>query len=82
MSSWRITLKDAHSQIKIFSRDGRHLREIALPGIGSADGFGGKRTDTETFYSFTSFTTPGTIYRYDLKNAARLHFPPTKGGMR
>jgi len=37
-----------------------------LPGIGSAGGFGGKREDTETFYSFTSFTTPATIYRYDM----------------
>ena len=37
-----------------------------LPGIGSAAGFGGKRTDTETFYAYTSFTTPSAIYRYDL----------------
>jgi prolyl oligopeptidase len=36
-----------------------------LPGLGSAAGFGGKRSDTETFYSFNSFTTPATIYRYD-----------------
>ena len=42
------------------------VREIALPGIGSAGGFGGKRHETETFYSFTSFTTPNTIYRYDM----------------
>jgi prolyl oligopeptidase len=40
--------------------------EITLPGLGSADGFGGKRDMSETFYSFTSFTTPGTIYRLDL----------------
>jgi len=60
-------LKDAYSQIKIFSRDGHYLHGIELPGIGSAAGFGGKRKDAETFYSFTSFTTPGTIYRYDLK---------------
>ena len=42
------------------------VREIDLPGVGSAGGFGGKRYDTETFYTFTSFTFPPTIYRYDL----------------
>ncbi|MGE3312680.1 MAG: prolyl oligopeptidase family protein [Limisphaerales bacterium] len=59
-------LKDAQSRVKVFTLDGRHERDVDLPGIGSAGGFGGKRTDTETFYSFTSFTTPGTIYRYDV----------------
>lgn len=60
-------LQDAHSQIKIFDLQGDLIREVELPGIGSASGFSGKRHDTETFYSFTSFTTPGTIYRYDMK---------------
>ncbi len=59
-------LKDAHTQIKIFDLNGSFVREVALPGIGSAGGFGGDRDDTETFYSFTSFTTPATIYRYDM----------------
>jgi len=59
-------LKDAHTQIKIFSLEGAFVREIELPGIGSAGGFGGKRYDTETFYSYTSFTAPNTIYRYNL----------------
>ena len=59
-------LKDARSQIKIYDLNGAFVREVALPGIGSAGGFGGKRYDTETFYSFTSFTTPATIYRYDM----------------
>jgi prolyl oligopeptidase len=52
--------------VKIFGRDGALVREVDLPGIGSAGGFAGKRSDTETFYSFTSFTTPGTVYRYDM----------------
>jgi prolyl oligopeptidase len=60
-------LQDAHSQIKIFDLKGNFIREVELPGIGAASGFSGKRYDTETFYSFTSFTTPGTIYRYDMK---------------
>lgn len=59
-------LQDAQTQVKIFGLDGQPVRTVELPGIGSAGGFGGKRTDTETFYSFTSFTTPTTIYRYDL----------------
>ena len=50
----------------------------SLPGIGSAGGFGGKRTDTETFYSFTSFTAPGTIFRYDLKAGASSVFRQPK----
>jgi prolyl oligopeptidase len=59
-------LSDARSQVKIFDLQGQFVREVALPGIGSVGGFNGKREDTETFYSFTSFTTPSTIYRYDL----------------
>ncbi|MBW4660362.1 MAG: prolyl oligopeptidase family serine peptidase [Drouetiella hepatica Uher 2000/2452] len=59
-------LKDAHTQVKIFNLDGAFVREVALPGLGSVGGFGGKQDDTETFYSFTSFTAPTTIYRYNL----------------
>jgi len=58
-------LRDARSQVLIFDLSGKPQKELALPGIGSAAGFGGKRSDTETFYSFTSFTTPGRVYRYD-----------------
>jgi prolyl oligopeptidase len=59
-------LKDAYDQVKIFDLEGQFIRNVELPGIGSVGGFGGKREDTETFYSFTSFTTPPTIYRYDM----------------
>jgi prolyl oligopeptidase len=58
-------LKDAHSQVKIFNLQGNFIRDVELPGIGSVGGFDGKREDAETFYIFTSFTTPGTIYRYN-----------------
>jgi prolyl oligopeptidase len=67
-------LKDAHSQIKIFDINGAFVREVELPGIGSAGGFGGKRYDTETFYSFTGFTIPVTIYRYDMVTGASTIF--------
>lgn len=59
-------LKDAKTQIKIFSIDGTFEEEVELPGIGTASGFQGKQDATETFYSFTSFATPRSIYRYDL----------------
>jgi prolyl oligopeptidase len=58
-------LKDAYTQVKLFAPDGTFVREVEFPGIGTASGFGGKRSDTETFYSFSSFTTPPTIYRYN-----------------
>ncbi|MBI5758199.1 MAG: S9 family peptidase [Planctomycetales bacterium] len=59
-------LQDARTQVKVFSLSGMLVREVELPGIGSADGFGGKREHTETFYSFSSYATPPRIYRYDL----------------
>ncbi|CAN7310995.1 prolyl oligopeptidase family serine peptidase [Pseudoduganella sp. LjRoot289] len=61
-------LSDAHSAVRIVDLKGQAVRELALPGIGSAGGFNGKASDTETFYSYTSFTTPATIYRYDMKS--------------
>lgn len=71
-------LKDARTQIKIFNLDGSFVREVELPGIGSAGGFGGKRYDTETFYSFTGFTTPATIYRYDMVSGKSTLFRQPK----
>jgi prolyl oligopeptidase len=67
-------LKDAATQVKIFNLDGQFEREVKLPGIGSAGGFGGKRYDTETFYSFTSFTVPPTIYRYNMQTDESIVF--------
>ena len=60
-------LSDARSAVKVFDLQGKPVREIALPGLGTANGFAGKKSDTETFYSYASFTTPATIYRLDLK---------------
>lgn len=60
-------MKDAVSQVKQYDYEGKLVREIKLPGIGSAGGFGGKREDTELYYSFTNYTTPGTIYAFEPK---------------
>ena len=72
-----VYLNDAYSAVKLFKRDGSADGEIALPGFGTAAGFTGKRKDRETFYSFTSFTTPTEIFRYDFdKPASELLFKP------
>ncbi len=60
-------LKDAYTQIRIYDTKGKFIRNVDLPGIGTAGGFGGERDDTETFYTFSSYATPPTIYRYDMK---------------
>lgn len=59
-------LKDAHSRVRLFDLKGKSAREVALPGLGSAGGFGGKRSDTETFYTYTGYTNPATVYRLDV----------------
>jgi len=60
-------LKDAHSRIKFYELDGTPIKELEPPGIGNVTGFTGEMKDSETFYKYTSFAFPGTIYRYDFK---------------
>jgi len=71
-------LADARSVVKVVDLKGKPVREIQLPGIGSVSGFGGKRGETETFFSFTGFTTPTTIYRLDMKSGASTVFRQPK----
>src|SRR5690349_23053001 len=71
-------LKDAYTQVKIYDTAGKLVNEVAFPGIGSAEGFGGKASDKETFYSFTGFTTPTTIYRYDMTTGKSTIFRQPK----
>jgi prolyl oligopeptidase len=59
-------LHDALARVVVYGLDGRRLSDVALPGLGSAAGFTGKRSDRETFYSYTSYTEPTSIYRYDV----------------
>ncbi len=63
-------LKDAVTQVRVYDTTGKHLRDVAFEGLGSANGFEGKRTATETFYSFSSYATPPSSYRYDLATGA------------
>jgi len=59
-------LKDATAQVKIFDKGGLFVREVEFPALGSAGGFNGESDHTETFYSFSSFAVPPSIYRYDM----------------
>jgi len=67
-------LQDARTQVKVFSMTGRFIRTVELPGIGTARGFDGRREDSETFYSFQSFSTPTSIYRYDVAKGTNTLF--------
>ena len=57
--------QDASDHAYLYGLDGRQIREVKLPSVGSV-GFTGDEREPECFYTFTSFTVPGTIYRYDL----------------
>lgn len=76
-------LKDAKTFIKLYALNGEFIRNVEFPGIGTASGFGGKRSDSETFYTFSSFATPPSIYRYELSSGkselirrAKVEFEP------
>ncbi|NRS89728.1 prolyl oligopeptidase [Flavobacterium sp. 7E] len=60
-------MKDAVSVVQQYDYSGKMIREIQLPAVGSAGGFGGKLNDKTLYYSFTNYTTPGTIYSFDPK---------------
>ncbi len=60
-------LKDARSLIEIYSKEGVYEKELGLPFIGSVSGFGGEKNDEITFYTLTSFVSPGTVYKYNIK---------------
>jgi len=63
---WASYLKDASTYIGQFDLYGKKIRTVRLPEIGTATGFSGYKDDTDFFYTFSNFTTPGTIYRYDI----------------
>ncbi len=63
-------LKDANTKVYEHELDGTLVREIGLPALGTAGGFGGWKDDTILFYTFTSFTFPSTIYKFDIASGA------------
>ena len=58
-------VRDAHSVVQVFERNGRPVGEVALPGLGSVEGFHGEGRQRETFFSYTDYLTPPQIYRYE-----------------
>lgn len=58
-------LVDAKSEVRVYGLAGKKLSTISLPGLGTVSGFGGRDSDPETFFAFTSFNRPTTVYRYD-----------------
>ncbi|MCX2742200.1 prolyl oligopeptidase family serine peptidase [Pontibacter anaerobius] len=71
-------MKDATSQIVVFDQSGKQLNTVALPTLGTVSGFNGKQSDKEVFFTFTSFTYPPTIYRYDVPNNKVTQFRKTE----
>ncbi len=61
---------DAVTKILQLNMDGSEVRTVKLPGVGSAGGFGAKDKDKTLYYSFTNYTTPGSIYKYDIATGA------------
>lgn len=68
--------KDASNHAYVYDLDGKMIQEIKLPSLGSV-GFSGDKDDKECFFGFTSFTTPGATYKYDMdKNSYELYRAP------
>ena len=68
--------QDASNHAFVYTLDGTLRQEVKLPSVGSV-GFSGRKNEPECFFTFTSFTQPGTIYRYDVeKNASQLYYAP------
>lgn len=68
---------DAISKVLQYDYDGQLIREVKLPGIGSASGFGGKKEDKEFYYSFTNYKTPGSSFKYNVESGESVvHWKP------
>jgi prolyl oligopeptidase len=67
-------LRDASSRLELHDLDGRFLREIPLPGLGTVAGLTGEPDDPEMFLGFTSFTEPATPYRWDFASETLTPF--------
>ncbi len=65
---------DAISKVFQYDYDGKLVREVKLPGLGSASGFGGKKADKEFYFSFTNYIIPGSSYKYNVKTGEYVSF--------
>lgn len=71
-------LNDVTTQVRLFTADGRPVKTDGFPALGTIGGFSGRDTDTETFYSYQSMTTPPSTYRFDLKTGRSTLLEATK----
>ena len=69
-----ITMKDVTHRVRVYDESGHFENEIALPALGTVGGFGGEADDKDTFYTFTSYVYPPTIYRYDIASKTSTVF--------
>ena len=73
-------MKDAHNIVEVYHADGKPGYELQLPGIGSIGEFTGEKDETESFFSYTSFNTPGEIYHYNFETREmKPYFRPKVG---
>ncbi|MCK4561819.1 MAG: S9 family peptidase [Flavobacteriaceae bacterium] len=71
-------MKDAVSQVKQYDNKGAFIREIKLPGVGSANGFSGKKEGSTLYYSFTNYTTPSSIFKLNPKDGQSIVYKKPK----
>jgi prolyl oligopeptidase len=73
-------LHDVLPRVRVFDLAGKLIRDVPMPGIGAASGFGGNQYDKETFYAFSSYNTPTVIYRYEVitGESQAVHKPNVK----
>jgi peptidase S9A prolyl oligopeptidase domain protein beta-propeller len=65
---------DAVSQVKQYDYDGKFIREVEFPNVGTASGFSAKKNETRTYYSFTNYATPNTLYEMDLETGKTKYY--------
>ena len=65
---------DAVSQVKQYDYEGKFIREVEFPNVGTASGFSAKKNETRTYYSFTNYATPNTLYEMDLETGKTKYY--------
>ena len=73
-SLFAIYLQDAQHKVAQYDYDGTLVREVELPAIGTIGGFGAEKEDTEFYYALSNYTSPSTLYRFDIASGASTLF--------